>query len=73
MRFRVAALRFPEEPTQASAQALDDPLGDGGVEDAPPPLGSAGNPFAPMVIEVCEVRAQRSRFTPSTRALTWGC
>jgi hypothetical protein len=61
VRFRVAALRFPDEPTQASVQALDDPVGDEGAEDAPPPLGSAGNPFAPMIIEVCVVRTLRSR------------
>jgi len=73
VRFRVAALRFPDEPTQASAQALDDPLGDGGAEDAPPPLGSADNPFAPMVIEVSRA-AQRSRvwFTRSKQSTDLG-
>lgn len=51
VRFRVAALRFPEEPTQASLQTLDELLADGDDDAAVAPLGSAGNPFAPMIIE----------------------
>ena len=48
----MAALRFPEEPTQASLQTLDELLADGDDDAAVAPLGSAGNPFAPMIIEV---------------------
>eukprot|EP00854_Cymbomonas_tetramitiformis_P010798 gene10798-12774_t len=50
VRFRVMAVRFPEEPNslaQENDTHTDKPEG----EEAPLPLGCAGNPFAPMIVE----------------------
>lgn len=47
VRFRVAAVRFPEEPSHSM---LMDQQPDGD-ETSAPKLGSAANPFAPMIIE----------------------
>lgn len=49
VRFRVAAIRFPEEPSATTSLELKEEEPE---EYAPPKLGSALKPFAPMVIEV---------------------
>mmetsp|Transcript_20958 Transcript_20958/g.35134 ORF Transcript_20958/g.35134 Transcript_20958/m.35134 type:complete len:206 (+) Transcript_20958:438-1055(+) len=46
VRFRVVAVRFPEEPSQASLLNADNQM-----EGAEPVLGSSQRPFAPMIIE----------------------
>jgi hypothetical protein len=43
----VVAVRFPEEPSQASLLNADNQ-----IEGAEPVLGSSQRPFAPMIIEV---------------------
>mmetsp|Transcript_34082 Transcript_34082/g.64208 ORF Transcript_34082/g.64208 Transcript_34082/m.64208 type:complete len:208 (+) Transcript_34082:260-883(+) len=48
VRFRVSALQFPEEPSQSS---LVEAPPEGAPAETEARIGSAGNPFAPMLIE----------------------